>query len=298
MQARILLIGKRGQVGWELQRALLPLGTVYAPDRSECDLANTQSIRAVVDKVKPQFIVNAAAYTAVDAAEHDADRAFIVNAIAPGLLAQEAGRHGALVIHYSTDYVFDGHAAGFHNEQSVTSPKSVYGSSKLAGEVAIRESGAAYVIFRTSWVFGFWGNNFLKTILRLATERDELRVVVDQIGAPTSAALIADVTAHTIRELVNGRKSFSSGIFHLAAAGETSWYEYAQYILEAARAAGRPLRLHPQALIPISSVEYPTPAVRPLNSRLDTSKLRTSFGVHLPHWTIPINHVMQQVCDR
>lgn len=295
MQTCILLIGKSGQVGSELQRALLPLGTVYAPDRAQCDLANPESIRSVVDGVKPHFIVNAAAYTAVDAAEQDAERAFFVNAVAPGLIAQEAERCGAFVIHYSTDYVFDGNAAGFQDEETITSPKSVYGNSKLAGEVAVMKSGAPHVIFRTSWVFGWHGNNFLKTIIRLAMERDELRVVADQIGAPTSAALIADVTAHAIREVLRSRGDVRSGLFHLAAGGETSWYDYARYILEAARTAGHSLRIHPQAVIPITSAEYPTPALRPLNSRLDTTKLRGTFGLHLPHWKIPVNQVLQQV---
>lgn len=269
---RILLTGRNGQVGFELQRALAPLGDLIALDRAGCDLENEMSLREAIRRAGPDVIVNPAAYTAVDRAESEPDRAFAINARAPGIIGEEAARNGTLVVHYSTDYVFDGTAAGWYAENAATAPQSVYGRSKLDGETALAQSGARHLIFRTSWVFGAHGANFARTMLRLAAERDELKIVADQTGAPTSAALIADVTAHAIRQAMRERESVPDGVYHLAAGGETNWHAYACHVIDAARQAGKPVKA--AAILPIATADYPTPARRPANSRLDTGKLR------------------------
>jgi len=276
----ILLTGKNGQVGWELARALLPLGNVAAFDHAGLDLADAAAVRRKLDEVRPDAIVNAAAYTAVDRAESEPELASAINAAAPALLAQEAARRGALLIHYSTDYVFDGAKAAPYVETDPTAPLGAYGRSKLAGEEGIRAAGCEHLIFRTSWVYGARGANFLRTILRLAAEREELRVVNDQIGAPTWARLIAEATAHALKQAMRERRdgAFRSGTYHLAAAGETSWHGFASAIV-----AGRG-GLRVKAVTPIATADYPLPAPRPANSRLDTGAFRARFGLVLPDW--------------
>lgn len=296
MSMRILLTGKNGQVGFELQRSLAVLGEVIAVDQTDCDLTDPVSLRRLVAGLEPQIIVNPAAYTAVDRAESERDLAHAVNAVAPGILGEEAHRLGALVIHYSTDYVFDGAKSGWYSEDDSPHPQSTYGTTKLAGERALRESGADSLIFRTSWVFGAHGGNFAKTILRLAGERDELKVVADQWGAPTSAALLADVTAQVVaRYQREARSDFPFGLYHLVAGGECSWHDYARTVVSAALAAGKPLRTTPERILPIATADYPTAAKRPANSRMATAKLRETFGLVLPPWQIGLAHVLQQI---
>ena len=280
---KILLLGKNGQVGMEAQRALSPLGEVVALGRSAADLSRPETLRAVVRAHQPQVIVNAAAYTAVDKAESEPDLAHCINGIAPGVLAEEAQTANALLIHYSTDYVFDGSGNRPWQENDPVAPLNVYGQSKLVGEIAITQSKCRHLIFRTSWVFSPFGGNFVKTMRRLAREREELRIVADQIGAPTAAHTIADITAHCVRSILNDNRLVDSysGIYHLASAGETSWHGFAQAIIERA-AAQHAVRV--DRLLPIASSEYPTPARRPLNSRLDCSKLISRFRLHLPQW--------------
>jgi dTDP-4-dehydrorhamnose reductase len=293
---RILLLGKNGQVGWEAQRALAPLGEVVALDRSGrdglCgDLGQPDALAATVRELAPAVIVNAAAYTAVDKAESEPALAQRINADAVGVLAREAAALGALLVHYSTDYVFDGSGERPWREDDATGPLSVYGTTKLAGEDAIRDSGCDHLIFRTSWVHAARGGNFARTMLRLAAERERLTVIDDQIGAPTGADLIADVSAHAIRSTL--ADSSLCGTYHLAASGQTSWHGYASFVIEAARAAGRPLAVREIAPIPTSS--YPTPAVRPLNSRLDTTRLRIRFGLHLPDWREGVSRMLVEI---
>ncbi len=276
----ILLTGKNGQVGWELQRTLQPVGKVAAFSHAGLDLADAAAIRSKLDEVRPDVIVNAAAYTAVDKAESEPELAHEVNAVAPALLAQEAARRGALLIHYSTDYVYDGAKAAPYVESDKTNPLGAYGRSKLAGEEGIRASGCDHLIFRTSWVYAARGANFLRTILRLAAEREELRIVMDQIGAPTWARLIAEATALALRQALAERRHgrFESGLFHLACAGETSWHGFASAIV-ASRSG-----LRVKTVTPITTADYPLPAPRPANSRLDTSAFRARFGLALPDW--------------
>lgn len=294
--ARILLTGKNGQVGFELQRALAPLGEVTAVGTADCDLADTDAIRALVRRVQPQLIVNPAAYTAVDKAESEVSLARAVNAIAPGVLGEEASKLGAAVIHYSTDYVYDGTKNASYVETDATGPRSVYGQTKLEGERALQAAISKHVVFRTSWVVGAHGGNFAKTMLRLAADRDELKVVADQFGAPTSASLIADVTAHVARQLLrDGSDGVPFGTYHLAADGETSWHAYAQFVIGEAIRMGKPLKASPERVLPIPASTYPTPAVRPQNSRLDTTRLRQAFGLHLPHWQSGVRHILQQI---
>jgi dTDP-4-dehydrorhamnose reductase len=293
---KILLTGKDGQVGFELARALAPLGEVVAVGRTECDLADADALRALVRRVAPDVIVNPAAYTAVDNAESERDLAFAVNARAPGLLGEEAARVGALVVHFSTDYVFDGAGQRPYTEDDAPAPRSVYGSSKLAGERALAEACPQHLILRTSWVLGVHGKNFARTMLRLAAERDRLTVVDDQFGAPTSAALLADVTAHLVRQYAReGAQVFPFGTYHVAASGVTNWYDYARFVLDAARAAGRDLKAGPDHVLPVSSAAYPTAAQRPANSRLDTRRLRRTFGLRLPPWQEGVSQVLQQL---
>lgn len=293
---KILLTGKQGQVGFELQRALAPLGEVCAVDYAECDFADAAAIRALVRSCNPDLIVNPAAYTAVDKAESEPELARAINAVAPGVLGEEAAKRNAWIVHYSTDYVFDGTKAGAYAENDPANPQSVYGRTKLEGEIALQQSGAPHLIFRTSWVVGAHGGNFSKTILRAAGERERLDVVADQCGAPTSAALLADVTAQLVRQQQReGGGTFPFGLYHLAAGGETTWCDYARFVVSEARAAGKSLKLLPDAIRAIPSSQYPLPAKRPANSRLDTSKLRSAFGVVLPDWQSGVRHILQQI---
>ncbi|MEN9384685.1 MAG: hypothetical protein RL323_1828 [Pseudomonadota bacterium] len=291
---KLLLLGKNGQLGFELQRALAPLGEVLAVGHAQCNVADPSALRSLVQSASPDVIVNATAYTAVDKAESDAQAAHAVNAIAPQVLAEAAA--GALVVHYSTDYVFDGAKTGFYTEDDQPNPQGVYGASKLAGEQALAASGTDHFVFRTSWVVGAHGGNFAKTMLRLAAERDALNVVADQHGAPTSAALLADCTAHAIQQSRGqGASGRPSGVYHLVAGGETTWHAYACYVIESARRAGLPIKVALDAIKPIPAASYPTPAKRPANSRLDTTKFRQTFGLHLPDWRGGVDHVLEQI---
>lgn len=297
---KILLLGKNGQVGWELQRSLVSLGELIAlssADDEFCgDLTNFEGIRQTIRKIVPDIIVNATAYTAVDRAEHEAEQAYILNAQAPSVLAQEAKQLNAWLIHYSTDYVFNGSSDQPYLETDVTDPLNVYGKTKLAGESNIIASGCQYLIFRTSWVYAAHGNNFIKTILRLAQQRDKLTIVNDQIGAPTGAELIADITAYTLFLLKYQPQV--SGIYHLTAKGCASWYEFAKFILEHARCANFPLRVQPDALLPIASLDFPLPAKRPLNSRLNICKLENRFDLNLPTWQAGASRTLTELLNK
>ncbi len=286
---KILILGASGQVGWELQRSLAVLGDVRALTRAEADLADLDRLKAVVSAAQADVIVNAAAYTAVDKAETEKDLASRINAAAPGVLAAEAARSHALLIHYSTDYIFDGAKTGAYVETDTPAPLSHYGLSKLQGEEAVRASGCRHLIFRTSWVYAPRGKNFPRTILNAAKTRDALRVVNDQTGAPTSAELIADVTALTLSRLSSGRL----GTYHLVAAGETSWHGFAETLLARAAAKGHAFKAISVAAIP--SAAYPTPAKRIANSRLNTDKLRACFGVNLPAWDADLDRFIDEL---
>jgi dTDP-4-dehydrorhamnose reductase len=293
---KILLTGRNGQVGFELQRALAPLGEIHAVDVAECNLADEQSIRQLVQRIQPEVIVNPAAYTAVDKAESEPDLARAINTDAPRILGEEAEKLGAWVVHYSTDYVFDGNKQGAYTEEDATNPQSVYGLTKRDGELALSKVNPRHLILRTSWVVGAHGGNFAKTMLRLAADRDSLNVVADQYGAPTSAALLSDVTAQLIRQQQReGGASFPYGTYHLVAGGETNWCDYARFVVAQAINAGKPIKAHPENIKPITTAEYPTPAKRPENSRLDTSRFRESFGLELPHWKAGLDHLLQQI---
>jgi dTDP-4-dehydrorhamnose reductase len=291
----ILLFGANGQVGYELRPLLAKLGEVVAPVRPEIDFSVPGSLRAVVRRYQPSLIVNAAAYTAVDKAEANADRAFAVNATAPGVLAEEAEALGVYLVHYSTDYVFDGHKSSSYTETDATGPLSVYGRSKLAGEAAV-QACKRHLTFRTSWVVCAHGQNFVKTTLRLAGERDALRIVSDQFGAPTSAALLANITVKVISQMVGqSADDMRWGLYHLVAAGETSWHGLAYHVISRARAMGLSLKTQPDSIAPIATVEYPTAAVRPANSRLATSKLRETFALTLPNWMLGVDAILDQL---
>lgn len=294
---RILLFGKGGQVGWELQRSLAPLGEVMAMSTADADFEQPDTLRKLVRRAGADVIVNAAAYTAVDKAESESARAYRINAEAVGVLADEAARGSAWLIHYSTDYVFDGEKPDPYQEDDPANPLSVYGKSKLAGEELIRRSRAQHLVFRTSWVFAAKGGNFAKTMLRLSREKDELRVVGDQYGAPTSAELIADVTALALHRLSAGgnRGAALSGTYHLAAGGMASWHSYACFVLELARARGMDLKVTPEQVKPIPASAYPVPAPRPRNSRLNTSRLCNAFGLHLPEWQYHVRRMMEEI---
>jgi len=292
----ILLTGKHGQLGFELQRSLAPLGEIHAVDVADCNLADAEPIRTLVREIKPDLIVNPAAYTAVDRAESEPGLARAINTDAPGILGEEAQKLGAWVIHYSTDYVFDGARQGAYVETDATNPQSVYGTTKRDGELALQRSGCRSLILRTSWVVGAHGGNFARTMLRLAAERESLNVVADQWGAPTSAALLADVTAQLVgRARREELDDFPFGLYHVAAGGETNWCDYARFVIERAVAAGQPLKLGPENIRAITAAEYPTPARRPSNSRLDTSLFRSTFGLELPDWRSGVAHVLDQV---
>lgn len=292
----ILLTGKNGQVGFELQRSLSVLGNVHAIDASDCNLEDPNALRQVVQHVQPQIIVNAAAYTAVDKAETDTLVAQAVNATAPGVLAQEAERLGALCVHFSTDYVFDGTHTGAYTEHDTPNPLNVYGATKLAGEQAVQTACQRHIILRTSWVVGAHGNNFAKTMLRLAAERETLSIVDDQFGAPTSAALLADITAHIVHQAVRQpAASFPFGLYHATAGGRTNWHEYACHVINRAKQAGYPLKVTPDAITPIPASHYPTPATRPANSMLSTEKLCATFGLFMPDWRNGVDHILDQI---
>ncbi len=294
---KILLLGANGQVGWEAQRAFAPLGEVLALGRQGAggycgDLDQVEALAASVRALAPALIVNAAAYTAVDRAESDAERAECVNAVAVGALSRAAADCGALLLHYSTDYVFDGSGPRPWREDDAPAPLSVYGRTKLAGEEAIRASGCRHLILRTSWVYAARGGNFARTMLRLAGERERLSVVADQIGAPTGAELIADLSVHLARATL--ADPALAGSYHLAAAGETSWHGYACFVIEEARRLG--VSLNVREVEAISTRDYPTPAERPLNSRLDTRRLRETFGLHLPPWQAGVARMLAELC--
>jgi len=294
---KILLFGKSGQVGWELQRSLAPLGQVIALDFDSADglcgdFTNRAGLAGTVRRVAPDVIVNAAAYTAVDKAESEPELARRINALAPGVLADEAQELDAWLVHYSTDYIFDGSGERPWLETDATGPLGVYGKTKLDGELAVARC-EKHLILRTSWVYAARGANFIKTMLRLAQEKDQLKVISDQIGAPTGAELLADVTAHAVRTLQ--RRPQLAGVYHLAAGGETSWHAYARFIIEHARQAGQPIRVMPEAIEAIRTSAYPTPARRPLNSRLDTGKLQAAFGLVLPDWQVGVKRVLAEI---
>ncbi|MBX3621282.1 MAG: dTDP-4-dehydrorhamnose reductase [Rhizobacter sp.] len=295
---KILLLGKNGQVGWELQRSLAPLGEVVAldfdtPGPLKADFSAPESLAATVRAVAPQIIVNAAAHTAVDKAESEPELARTINASAVGVLAREAAAIGAWIAHYSTDYVFDGSGSTPWIEDSPTGPLSVYGSTKLEGEDAIRASGAKHLIFRTSWVYAARGGNFAKTMLRLAKDRDRLTVIDDQFGAPTGAELLADITAHALR--ATSQQPALGGTYHAVASGETNWHDYARHVIEFARAAGQPIKVAPEAIEPVPTSAFPTPARRPHNSRMNTYKLQQAFGLTLPHWKVGVERMLSEV---
>lgn len=298
---KLLLLGRNGQVGWELQRSLAPLGELFALERQGdaggqglCgDLSRLDELARTVRALRPDVIVNAAAHTAVDKAESEPEQARLLNALAPQVLAREAAQTGALLVHYSTDYVFDGSGSAARTETEATAPLSVYGGCKLEGEQLIQASGCRHLIFRTSWVYAARGGNFAKTMLRLAQEREALSVIDDQWGAPTGADLIADVTAHAIRQLQ--RQPGDQGLYHLVAGGETTWHAYASHVIARARelAPDRPWKVQRIAAVPTSA--FPTPAQRPHNSRLNTDRLQQTFGLRLPHWQAGVDRMLQEI---
>lgn len=299
---KILLLGKNGQVGWELQRALSVLGEVVALDRHRCvrpygelagDLSDLESLRKTIATVAPQVIVNAAAYTAVDKAETERELAHTVNALASQVMAEEAKRLGAWLVHYSTDYVFDGGGSAPWCEDDAVAPVNHYGATKLEGERLIAASGCQHLIFRTSWVYAARGNNFAKTMLRLAKDRATLNVIADQVGVPTGADLLADVAVAALQQALHDSRL--SGIYHLAPSGETTWHAYASYVIDFARRQGETLAV--ETINPIPTTDYPTPAARPLNSRLATAKLRDSFSLHLPDWQSGVTRMLMETLN-
>ncbi|RYH00053.1 MAG: dTDP-4-dehydrorhamnose reductase [Alphaproteobacteria bacterium] len=291
---KILLLGKGGQVGWELQRSLAVAGEVTALDFDDGgDFTQPEQLLARVRALAPQVIVNSAAHTAVDKAESEPDLARQINATTPALLAIEAKRLGSLLVHYSTDYVFDGSGSHARDEEAPIAPLSVYGSTKADGEDAIRASGCQHLILRTSWVYAARGGNFAKTMLRLAAEREQLKVIADQIGAPTGADLLADLTAHMLRAA--RANPALTGTYHAVAGGETNWHDYARFVVEFARKRGQSIKVAPDQILPIPTSDYPTPAKRPLNSRLSTAKLQQRFGLSLPHWQHGVERLLTEI---
>jgi dTDP-4-dehydrorhamnose reductase len=292
---KILLLGKGGQVGWELQRALAPLGELVALDfdsaEYHADFSQPEKLAATVAALKPDVIVNAAAHTAVDKAESEPDLARKINAEAPAVLAKAAAAIGALLVHYSTDYVFDGSGDQPRAEDAPTAPLSVYGQTKLEGEQAIQQSGCKHLIFRTSWVYAARGGNFAKTMLRLAADRETLTVIDDQHGAPTGAELLADCTAHAIRATL--ADASKAGLYHLVAGGEVTWNGYARFVIEQARALGVTLKV--TAVDPVPTSAFPTPAARPLNSRLNTTRFQQAFGLVLPQWQAGAARMLREI---
>ena len=294
---KILLLGKNGQLGWELQRSLAPLGELVALDRHSTDhcgdFSDLAGLAATVRALRPDVIVNAAAHTAVDKAETEPDLARTLNALAPGVLAQEAARVGALLVHYSTDYVFDGSGSRPWLETDAPAPLSVYGRTKLEGERLVQAAGPKHLIFRTSWVYAARGGNFAKTMLRLAKEREKLTVIDDQFGAPTGADLLADITAHAIRQVL--QRPADAGLYHAVAAGETSWFEYAKYVLAQAERAQPATKMIVKELMPVATSAFPTAATRPHNSRLDTTLLQATFGLKVPPWQNGVDRMLQEI---
>ncbi|MGB4812779.1 MAG: dTDP-4-dehydrorhamnose reductase [Methylophilaceae bacterium] len=294
---KILLFGKNGQVGWELQRSLAPLGELVILDvdcQTACgDLANLEGIAKTIRTIAPDVIVNAAAYTKVDNAESENALVQTINTKAPGIMAQEAKLLGAWLVHYSTDYVFNGTGSQPWLETDATEPLSTYGRSKLDSEAAIIASGCKHLIFRTSWVYAARGANFAKTMLKLAEERESLRVISDQIGAPTGADLLADVTAHAI--VTASKNANVSGLYHLVAGGEISWHGYAKFVIDYARQAGVDIKVSDNAIEAVPTTAFPTPAKRPLNSRLNTQKLQNTFNLQLPQWQIGVTRMLKEI---
>jgi dTDP-4-dehydrorhamnose reductase len=297
---KLLLLGANGQVGWELQRSLAPLGSLLVCDRSQADLSDLDRLVNLVHSERPDVIVNAGAYTAVDKAESDTSTARRINAEAVATLAGAAKAINAWLVHYSTDYVFDGSGDQPFTEDAPTGPLSAYGQTKLEGELAIRKSNCQHLILRTSWVYATRGNNFAKTMLRLAKERDELRVIADQFGAPTSAELIADVTALILRQLTQEAqlRAQVSGTYHLVASGSTTWHQYARFVIDEATRLGLELKASAERVTPISTDEYPLPAKRPANSRLCNTKLQATFGLVLPTWEYHVQRMIKELLDQ
>ena len=294
---RILLLGVNGQVGWELKRSLSPLGQLKCFDRYTANLENLKILKNIIHNYMPDVIVNAAAYTAVDKAEYEKKKAYSINHKAVSFLAQESKNINAWFIHYSSDYVFDGEKKGAYTELDKPNPLSIYGKSKCKGEQSIAQSGCRYIIFRTSWVYSIRGNNFVKTIIRLGKEQSKLNVVSDQIGAPTNAELIADVSALCLYRLFYD-KNFQkdvSGIYHLSATGDTSWYGLAKYIIDKSKKIDDTFLVDSKNICPIDSSEYKLPAIRPYNSLLETKKIYNTFGVYLPHWKAALNRTLQEL---
>lgn len=293
---KLLLLGKGGQVGWELQRSLAPLGELVALDFDStdfnADFSRPEQLAETVLKVRPDVIVNAAAHTAVDKAESEPDFARKLNATSPGVVAEAAQQIGALMVHYSTDYVFDGSGSKPWKEDDATGPLSIYGSTKLEGEQLVAKHCAKHLIFRTSWVYAARGGNFAKTMLRIAKERDKLTVIDDQFGAPTGAELLADITAHAIRATLQDPSK--AGLYHAVAGGVTTWHGYARFVIEQAKAAGVELKAGPEAVEPVPTTAFPTPAKRPHNSRLDTTKLQSTFGLVLPEWQSGVARMLRE----
>lgn len=299
---KLLLLGKNGQLGWELQRSLAPLGEVIALDRQSVnvdgnglcgDIGDLQTLAQTIRSVRPDVIVNAAAHTAVDKAESEPDLALRLNAEAPEVMALEAKSLGALLVHYSTDYVFDGSGSAERKESDATGPLSVYGHTKLEGEQRIAATHCRHLIFRTSWVYAARGGNFAKTMLRLAQEREALSVINDQWGAPTGADLIADVTAHAVRHV--SAHEGDGGLYHLVAAGETNWHAYASHVIERAQSLRPDLDWKVQSIAAVPTTAFPTPAARPLNSRLDTQKLQAAMQLHLPAWQQGVERMLREI---
>ncbi|MFW5453806.1 dTDP-4-dehydrorhamnose reductase [Thioalkalivibrio sulfidiphilus] len=295
---RILLFGANGQVGWELQRALAPLGEVIALDRGGLDglsgdLAHPDTLADTIRAAGPEVIVNAAAYTAVDKAESEEPIAQTVNAAAPAAMAKAAKGVGALLVHYSTDYVFDGSGDQPWKENDQTGPLNVYGRTKLEGEMAIQQSGCHYLVFRTSWVYASRGHNFIRTMLRLSAERESLQLIDDQHGAPTGAELIADITAQVIPKVMESRER--AGLYHLASAGETNWHDYASFVIERAREAGWPVKVSRSGITAVKSDRFPVKARRPLNSRLACTALESAFGIFRPDWRVGVSRALREI---
>ena len=302
---KILLFGKGGQVGWELQRSLSPLGDLIALDFDSVeysgDFTNLAALADTVRRVKPDVIVNASAHTAVDKAESEPELVRNLNALAPGVLAREAQSTGAWMVHYSTDYVFDGSGSTPWLESDAPAPLNVYGRTKLEGEQLIQSSGCNHLIFRTSWVYGARGGNFAKTMLKLAQEREVLSVINDQIGAPTGAELLADITAHAVRQATTANDSEAatlSGTYHVVAKGQTSWFEYANEVLALANNTNLATKLVVKSVEPVPTTAFPTPAQRPLNSRLNTAKLETTFNLVLPHWQPGVARMLTEYIEK
>lgn len=294
---RILLLGKSGQLGWALQRTLSIHGEIVAPAKTACDLTSSEQLRSTVRDARPAVVINAAAYTSVDRAESEPDLVRRINAVAPEILAEEADRAGALMVHYSTDYVFDGEKPSAYREEDGVNPLNLYGATKLDGELGVVRVAGAHLIFRTSWVYGLVGNNFPKTILSLARKRDRLRVVADQFGAPTSVDLLADVTSLCVWLWLSDRSRMlpRCGLYHLAPMGETTWHGLTCELLAMARSSAIPLSVAHDAIDPISAADYPTAARRPVNSRLNTDKLARAFGVRMPPWQWHLQRLVQEI---